>query len=467
MKNRISLLAIVSVIIISLACGSSTEAPPTEPETPTEDSGVDVVATTVAATMAAEPNQEVSPTPTFTDDPGVDNVATSVAATLQAAQPSSTPTIPPPMCLPAHPGAQPPPAANGLAAGVSGSDAITLYDLQGSIAGTKTATGLSWPDELQVHLGGTSGGISALPVVYNTLTGGGGNQLSSVANGLVSGLITLPNIVAITGAPGETLFAFSTSDSDAGGWLSNLYATSLSNAASAAPLLTRSEGDGFVYLPLAVRTNSGQILGVWYTLSLYGIGNINFQPYRGLYYFDLGSSLVTEYLAFDMVIGGFSPDHSWVAFSPNSDFAQPQSIFILKNLLTCQEVFLPFDPGSNQNGGYVKFSPDNQLVAWMEASGTSPMDAQFRLRVARIDGNMLVDAPINTLAGLAGGEIPNWLSTLGWIDNHLLVLRIGVSNGGSLLVMWAPDPNQPLDPVLGANQSVLLASGAFLGFSHP
>ncbi|MDI6769664.1 MAG: hypothetical protein QMD04_08315, partial [Anaerolineales bacterium] len=57
---------------------------------------------------------------------------------------------------------------------------------------------------------------------------------------------------------------------------------------------------------------------------------------------------------------------------------------------------------------------------------------------------------------------------VGWASNHLLLLEIySETLNRSVLVIWAPDPAQPLDPVLGANQSVLLADGTFVGFVYP
>ncbi len=108
------------------------------------------------------------------------------------------------------------------------------------------------------------------------------------------------------------------------------------------------------------------------------------------------------------------------------------------------------------------------MVAWLEASGTSPMEANYRLRVAKIDGTLIVDSPISNLTGLVGGETPSWMVIGGWGANHILVLEMHLQGySAPLIVMWAPDPNQPLAPVLGANQSVPNGEGRFLGFVYP
>ncbi|MDP2974985.1 MAG: hypothetical protein Q8N45_02105, partial [Anaerolineales bacterium] len=70
--------------------------------------------------------------------------------------------------------------------------------------------------------------------------------------------------------------------------------------------------------------------------------------------------------------------------------------------------------------------------------------------------------------GFLGGEVASFPKPVGWVSNHLLLLEI-YSNAlnRSILVIWAPDPAQPLDPVLGANQSAPIADGTFLGFVYP
>jgi hypothetical protein len=37
----------------------------------------------------------------------------------------------------------------------------------------------------------------------------------------------------------------------------------------------------------------------------------------------------------------------------------------------------------------------------------------------------------------------------------------------AFLILWAPDPAQPLDPVLGTHQFVTIAEGSFAGFVYP
>lgn len=418
-----------------------------------------------------------TPTPAPTETPADDAIATAVAATLTAApgespQPSqtSTATTTPPLCLPQHPGAQSLSLPQGVALGEATPESMALHDLAGNLLGNLSLTGLSWYEPGQVHLaGGFTGGVPNLPVVYHTLANNGALQLN--LGGVISQLSQTPDdLVTIAGAPGEPYLAFSTNTTGPSGWISHLYATDYANAAAAQPLLTRDQGDGYVIWPLAVHVVSGGMQGVWYTESLYGIGNIIFHPYRGLFYLNLATSQVTTYLGTDIVLAGFSPDQSWVAFapSPGGSPSFAQNGITLKSLLTCQEVYLPFDSGTNLDGGFVVFSPDNQLVAWLEAFGPNLMEAQTRLRVARNDGTLLVDTPSANLTGLVGGEVPTWLTPRGWAANHTLLLQISIEGVAQpQQVIWASDPNQPLDPALGANQSANIGEGQFLGFLYP
>lgn len=403
-----------------------------------------------------------------------DAISTSVAATFTAeaggVQTGPPSTQAPPACQPQHPGAQSLQLPSALAVGSTADvNLINILDFQGNNLSTKTLTGLSWQDPDQIHFAaGSSGGIPPIPVPFHSLTNG--DTLKLEQNGMVSQLAQTSDMLVIAGENGGGYIAYSQYTSVPTGWSSTLYATPYGDAATAQVRVTRNEGDGYVIWPLAVHAANGQAQGVWYTESMYGIGNIIFHPYRDLHYLYLSNNQVTSYLGSNAVLAGFSPDQTWAAYGqdPGSSPGQAQGSLTLKNLVTCQEVTLNFHATSNLGGGWVIFAPDNQLVAWLEASGPNPMEANLRFRVARIDGTIIVDSPISSLTGLAGGETPTWITPRGWSDNHLVILEIGIAGSPNpLVVMWAPDQTQPLNPVLGANQSVLLGDGSFMGFLYP
>ncbi|MBC8497231.1 MAG: hypothetical protein H8D37_06175, partial [Chloroflexi bacterium] len=421
-----------------------------------------LVETMVAATVQALEAPE--------DVPPEEPAGEPAQAALTEIAPTSEPTEEPFACLAQHPGAQVISQPAGFGANIN-TLAVVFYDSVGNVLGNIQTAGMTWLDPGQIHIGGPlSQGIANLPLVYYSLENGG--MLKRSENGIANPLALSPNLVTLTGGEGSSMIAFSSNDSDqaAGGWRSYLYAGDLEAINGALPMLTRSEGDGFVIYPLAVHSQGGVDQGVWYTLSMWGIGNINFALYNGLYYLNFSDGSVSEYLAFSDRLAGFSPDQTKVAFTPGAGGQPggPGNNLTLRDLITCLETVIPFNPQTNLGGGFLSFSPDNQYFAWLEASGPSNMEAQMRLRVANINGTFLVDSDFAGLSGLAGGEIPIYIKPVGWLANHLLLLEIGVPSLASpLIVVWAPDPNQPLSPALGANQSAPLADGVFAGFLYP
>ncbi len=456
MKNNAPIFALFGLMIVSLACGT------TAPTDPTNTIDPHAVETMVAATVQALATTPAPPPATAEAPPTHTPTTEPASPTLTEQQP---------VCQPQHPSAQ----AQALPAGFIASanaQTVELFDTEGNVLGSKQTPTLSWLEPAQVHLGGgLSQGVNAIPLVYHSLENNGVLKSSSGGGGVQIG--QTPGLVALTGAEGSAVIAYSTSDSDqaAGGWVSELYAGEIAAIDGAQALSSRSEGDGFVIYPLAVHTVGGAGRGVWYTLSMWGIGNINFPPYNGLYYYDLNNGQVSEYLSFDNRLIGFSPNQAMMAFAPLQN-GQPGGIEVgltVKNLITCQETFIALNPNTNLGAGYVVFSPDNQYLAWLEASGPNNMQAQMRLRVAETaNGNILVDSETPSLSSLAGGEVPTWVQPVGWLADHLLLLEIGVpSQENPLIVVWAPDPDYPLDPALGANQAAALSEGVFAGFVYP
>jgi hypothetical protein len=264
-------------------------------------------------------------------------------------------------------------------------------------------------------------------------------------------------LVAMAGAAGESFIAYSNYDSVPAGWISYLYAVDLGDFPGVAPLMIRDQGDGYVYFPLAIRSVNGQAEGVWYTLSMYGIGNIIFPPYRGLYYLDLQTLQVTEYLGFDFQFASLSPDQSWLSY--RSGPSDPQNGIYLRDMLTCQETFIPTDPSSVLGAGYMVFSPDNSKVAWIEASGDVMGDIDLLVRVAATDGTIIAQSPMANLFGLAGGEELTWILPVGWVDNNQVLYEMALQDWSQKVITRAEaNFHNPIPVVLGSE---------FMGFYYP
>ncbi|MBN2086655.1 MAG: hypothetical protein JW748_15685 [Anaerolineales bacterium] len=439
--KRICMLLLLPAI--GLACAFSTPAAPLE----------DLVGSAVAATQAAQIGTAGADTPSE-PTPG----------------PGETPATPEPACLPAHPGRQILPLPAGVASGYE--ETVTFTDVLDHALGTRAVTGMTFLQKDFVHLAGNLAmGANALPVVYYGLESGG--KLKTNVNNVLSDLAPAPNLTSMTGAEGNPFVVFVTVDM-MNQSINHVYAGALAEIASLLPVLTwtpdLSAHIGNAIHPLAVRYTGGAAQGFWYTYTMEGIGNIIFPPYNGLYFFDLAASASTGFLPTTDALGGISPDQTMIAYGAGLGGApgRLEGGLTVRNLVTCQETYIPFHPSSNLGGGWMVFSPDNQFVAWTEAGGPSNMEATFRMRVARTDGTSLFDAPIANMTSLFGGEAPDGLRPVGWVASHILVLESQLNLiGHPIQIIWAPDPAQPIDPVMGAHQSNKIGDGVFLGFVYP
>jgi hypothetical protein len=451
MNKKTAIAWFLVLWLASLACIISTPSISSE----------DAVASAVAATLAAQ------------TQPGTQAVSPPAPNPSETQQSPLTPTAsatPSPACTPIHPGAAVLPLPAGIAAGLD--ENLALKNTQGDALSTRPVTGMTFMRSEQAHLAGNLAmGANALPIAYYTLQNGG--TLRSNNNNILSDIAPAPNLTFLAGAEGSPFLAFVTLDM-MNQWTNRLYAGNLADVPGLQPRLTwipPQDGHfGNAILPLAVHSEAGQADGIWFTYTMVGIGDVIYPPENGLYYLDLGSNQSTEFLGTENAMGGFSPDQTLAAYGPGQG-GKPGLIrngFTVRNLVSCQETYLAFNPASNLGGGWMVFSPDNQFVAWTEASGPGNMEATLRLRVARTTGESLFDAPVANLTSFLGGEHPTGLRPAGWIANHLLVMEMDLEAiHHSILVVWAPDPSQPIDPVLGANQSFPIADGSFIGFIYP
>lgn len=332
-----------------------------------------------------------------------------------------------------------------------GGAALTLCNLQGQPVAKQSTPG-NWGDF--IHISGTwPSDPIVVPVVYyngeeNTLELGLNDSASILAQ------IPRPNLIGMAGAPGQAVVAYSIAEDKDNQLVTHLYASNLANLPTATPVLTIIDSESYAILPLAVRAEGNQPVGVWYVYEPQGIGgDIVFPVHSGLYYLDLSNQTSAEILGRAVQPSSLSPDYSWLAFSILNG---PLTI---RNLAGGQEITLPLLPDSDRGAGYGVFAPDNQHVAWMEGRGQiyadPPADFHATIRIASTAGESVADIPDSTLTG-AAGEGYQWVKPVGWLDAQTLVVQVG-SREQNALIQVNLDGTNPRR----------LAPGIFAGFVFP
>jgi hypothetical protein len=380
-----------------------------------------------------------------------------VTATPPVAEPQQ-PTEPP---QPAETVA-PPPATSNMPAGlvVSTGDGLTFYDKSGAVLFKVPISDTSFLQPYYVHIAGAyQPGSQGVPVIYYTYQNSG-SLMWKDANTPATSLQSLAAFVAIAGAPGQPVFAYSTVDAT-NMQASSLYVGSVS-ALSASPIL-RNDGQGdntWPYKPLRVKAENGQASGVWYTTVAYGIGgDIVFEPRKGLYYLDVSSGSTRELLGGGYNPVGLSPDQTWVAYVPS---ATPQSPLTLFNLQTGATQSYPLIPDQDQRGaGDAVISPGNQYVAWMEGAGWMMAETptfHTTVRLGDLNGNLLGDFPAASLSGASGLSSVQWAEPVTWLDDQTLIIMVRGEQWDQTALVKLDVPSKGLS---------YFGQGTFIGLLYP
>lgn len=430
--------------LIALACSSSTIIP-TGTVSPSTPLAVTVMVTstqeqpTEAPSPIVEPSHtHMPPTPTpspFPHTPTIESTATQSVA---------SPYSPVGFVVNAHDGS-----------------GLTFYNLDGSKITELVTPGLPEYASQWVHIAGPwKGDLSQVPLVYFSIegpsAGNGVDWLRIIAGNSDPLWVSVSQFFAMAGATGQPVVAYSTLDFEESQPRSRLYAANMQSLPNASPLFVIADPDGYMVRPLAVDAEAGNLKGVWYTMSAYGIGgDIVFEPRKGMKYLDMSRGKVDEILNRNMAAWDISLDRTWVAYSTISG---PLSIL---NRRSGEIITYPLLPDSNRGAGNARISPDGQYIAWMEGSGWTMVenpDFSVSIRIASTVGAHLADIPQTTFENIASSEKISWVEPAGWLDTQTLIVQVRYQEwNNSVLIRVNIDGSNPL----------YLATGTLVAFLYP
>ena len=226
----------------------------------------------------------------------------------------------------------------------------------------------------------------------------------------------------------------------------------------------RVDPQGWAMVPVAVRAEGDMVQSIFYTLEPWGIGgDIVFPPRKGLFQFNLGTMEDRLLLTENFNPLGLSPDTTLIAYTEvNNTRSDGTPVNInLYDLNTTVMVSIPLRPESDRGGGYAVFSPDNQFVAWMEATGMLMSEAPSfttRVRVADREGDLLAEVPVSDLGSVAADPTARWAVPAGWLDGENLLVQVQGDN-------WELPALVKLR--FDGSSLTYLASGRFVDFIYP
>ena len=340
---------------------------------------------------------------------------------------------------------------------------ITAYDRTGLVLGEwQTA-----PMTTKVHAAGIiTEGIMFTPLVFwNFDAEKPGLRLNFTLGGNITLLLELADSDAVhftdmIGLPASPAVAYSTLQYEENGALirSKIYLADYQSVASASPILVMDSRESEYITPLAIRTTDQMPIGIWFTHHMFGIGGTPalFTNNSGLYYFDIASNTVYEFLAADKAFNSLSVSHAYAAWvHANSGDIQ------ITDLTNGQTVSFPMRPESERSAGFGTVSPSGGYIAWEEGINLIPGEKApiFIVRIATTDGNIIAEYSHANLAKTSELSMDTSIELLGWLSDEILLIEMTQHGKDGNSVIVAVNVN--------ANEVTLFARGEFAGFAYP
>lgn len=282
-------------------------------------------------------------------------------------------------------------------------------------------------------------------------------------NGQVETLRISNSFLALIGAPGQPAVAFSeVLLNEENNPHSFIFAGNRENLGSIPAFYDLVDEPYYWALkPVGIKTIAGEVQGVWYVKTAWGIGGADliFPINRGLYFFDLTNGDNIQYLDDERSLQGVSPDLAYAA-SVETDMSGDRSMTAIK-LITNEQVNFALDPSSDRGAGFAVFSPDNRYTAWLEAAGSmisDPYDFHPSVRI----GDIKTGGVVQTVDDVSAAQIINsnsvtMMRPVGWLDNEAVIIEIRGENWNdvSLLRFYVP-----------TGELTVFASGSFIVFGY-
>jgi len=339
---------------------------------------------------------------------------------------------------------------------------VTFYDLTGNPVGTINTPGMMTGPSNYMHISGAyTGNPQEVPIVFITPGNQGGVQ--QILNGETTTVVPMADVQHLRGVPGQDAYVYATVVWNGEALVSRFYPQSAHGGAGTW-FWERIDPESWAIVPLSVEGENHELKKVFYTLEPWGIGgDIVYPPRKGLYEMDLDTRENVVHLTEVYKPIGVSPNNEVIAYTESNNRipAGEHPTITIYNLVTGLMVPIDLAPESNRGGGYAVFSPDNQYVAWMEASGWSMAETpnfRSRVRIADTEGTVLSDKPDIDFAYVTGDPSARWTIPVGWLDGEYLLVEVRGDNWNEpALVKMRFD---------GTDMS-LVASGQFLSFLYP
>lgn len=344
-----------------------------------------------------------------------------------------------------------------------GSEELSLIWRDGSSLGT-------WQTKFMIprtsaHIAGpVSGGIDGIPLIYLGSGENGFLQLNIILGNQVTLLTEFPPTVIFTGLiglPGLPVLAFSTAEplQDGSSVRSQIFLGDYQTVGASSPILSNENSESRINLPVAIHRDINNIPdGLWYTMSLLGIGGDSLvDPREGLYYLDLITGKSLEFLSRGCKFSDLSTGQNWAAWTSDG-------VMYAADLHSGETISFPRLAENDRGPVHAFIGPGDGYVVWLEGNGSEwDSTLETTLRIGTLTGNVIGEYPLASFVAPSGLGKEIAIMPLGWM---------ALENYNVVLLVYNASLDQAVLLNLDANTGQIsflseVSDGGFAGFGYP